>query len=55
MLLGILDNIYILGDSLDLELIALYFVVQRQKVEGVTARAPRLEVRKEGLWRDVSV
>ena len=55
LLLGILKHIYILGDALELEVIALHFVVQRQKVEGVTARAPRLEVRNEVLWGDFSV
>ena len=51
MLLGVLENIYILGDVLNLEVIALHFVVQSQKFEGVTARAPRLDLRKEVLWR----
>ena len=46
MLLGVLEHIYILRDALNLEVIALHFVVQRQKVEGVTACAPHLEVRK---------
>ena len=36
-------------------MIALHFVVQRQKVEDVTARAPHLEVRKEVRWFDFSV
>ena len=44
--LGVLEHIYILGDVLDLEVIALHFVVQRQKVEGGTSRVPRLEMRK---------
>ena len=55
MLLGVLKHIFILGDSLDLEVIALHFFMQRQKVKGVMARAPRLEVRKEVLRRDFSV
>ena len=42
LLLGVLEHIYILGDALDLEVIALQFIAQRQKVEGVTARAPHL-------------
>ena len=53
--MGVLKHVYVLGDALDLELIALYLVVQRHKVEGVKARAPRLEVRKEVLWRYCSV
>ena len=55
LLLGVLKHIYILGDALDLEVIALHFVVHRENVEGVTARAPCLEVRKEGMWGDFSV
>ena len=49
MLLGVLENIYILGEYLDLELIALHFGMQRQKFEGMPAHAPRLEARKEVL------
>ena len=45
MLLGLLKNIDILGDALDLKVVALHLVVQRQKVEGVTTRESRLEVR----------
>ena len=55
LLLGVLEHIYILGDALDIEVIVLHFVVQCQKVEGVTNRAPRLEVRKEVLWCNLSV
>ena len=36
-------------------MIALHFVVQRQKVEGVKACAPHLEVRKYRLRRDVGI
>ena len=43
-MLGILDHVDILGDSLDLEVVALHFVMQRQEVEGVPAGATRLEV-----------
>ena len=42
--LGVLEHVDILGDSLDLEVVALHFVMQRQYVEGVPAGAPRLEV-----------
>ena len=42
--MGVLENIDIVGDSLDLEVIALHFVIQRQEAEGVPARAPHLEV-----------
>ena len=55
MLLGVLEHIYILGDSLNLEVIALHFVMQRQKVEGVPACAFCLYVREEVLQCDVGV
>ena len=55
MLLGVLKHIYILRDSLDLEVIALHIVMQNQKVEGVPARSTRLEVREEVLRWDVCV
>ena len=42
--MGILEHINILGDSLDLEVIALNFIMQRQEVEGVPARASHLEM-----------
>ena len=54
-MLGILDHVDILGDSLDLEVVALHFVMQRQEVEGITAGAPRLEVCKEVFWADLGV
>ena len=41
--LGILEHIDILGDSLDLEVVALHLFMKRQEVEGVPAGAPRLE------------
>ena len=53
--MGVFKHVYVLRDALDLEVIELHLVVQRQKVEGVTARAPRLEVRNEVLWGDFSV
>ena len=46
LLLYILEHIGILGDALDFELVAPHFIMQRQKVEGVTTRASRLKVRK---------
>ena len=42
--LGVLKHINILGDALDLEVIALHFIMQRQEVEGVPACEPRLEM-----------
>ena len=39
----------ILGDALDLQMIALHFVMQRKEVKGVTASAPCLKVSKEVL------
>ena len=42
--LRVLEHVNVLGVSLDLEVVALHFVMQRQEVEGVPAGAPRLEV-----------
>ena len=44
--MGVLEHINILGDVLDLEVIALHFIMQLQEVEGVLARAPRLDMGK---------
>ena len=41
--LYVLEHVYVLGDSLDLEMVALHFVIQLE-VEGVPAGAPCLEV-----------
>ena len=43
----VLEHIDILGDALDLEVVALHFVMQRQEIDGVPASAPRLKVCKE--------
>ena len=42
--LHVLEHVYVLGDALNLELVALHFIMQRQEVEGVPDSAPRLEV-----------
>ena len=42
--LGVLNYINIIGDSLDLEVVALHFIMQDQEFEGVPACAPRLEM-----------
>ena len=42
--LGILEHIDILGYSLDLEVVALHLVMQRQEFKGVPAGSPRLEL-----------
>ena len=46
LLLGVLEHIYILGDSLNFEVVALHFVVQRHKAKGVMTHAYLLKVRK---------
>ena len=38
--LGVLEHNNILGDALNLKMVALHLVVQRQEVEGVLAGAP---------------
>ena len=45
--LGVLENINILGDALDLQMIALHFVMQRKEVKGVPDGAPCLKVSQE--------
>ena len=55
MPLCVLEHIDILEDDLDLEVVALHFVMQRQEVEGITAGAPHLEVCKEVFWADLGV
>ena len=44
--LGVLKHINTLGDALDLQMIALHFVMQREEVKGVSAGAPCLKVSK---------
>ena len=39
-----LEHVYVLGDSLDLKVVALHFVMHRQEVKGVPDSAPHLEV-----------
>ena len=46
LLLGVLEHIDILRDSLNFEVVALNFVVQIQKFEGVMTRALHLKVKK---------
>ena len=55
MLLGVLEHIDIIGDALDIEALALHFVMQLQEVEGVPAGSPRLEVCKKVFWADLGV
>ena len=55
MTLSVLEQVDVLGDSLDLDVVALHFVLQRQEVEGVPTGAPRLEVRKDVFRRDLGV
>ena len=45
--LGVLEHVYVLGDALDLQMIALHFIMQRKEVQGVSDGAPRLEVGQE--------
>ena len=45
--LGVLEHMNILGDALDLQMIALHFVMQRKEVKGMPAGAPCLEVSQE--------
>ena len=40
--LGVLEHVYVLGDALDLQMIALHFIIQRMDVKGVPACAPCL-------------
>ena len=55
LLLYILKHINILGFYFQFEVVALHFMMQCQKVEGMTTYAPRLEVREKRLWRKVSI
>ena len=42
--LRVLEHVNVLGDSLNLEVVALHFVMQHQEVKGVPDDAPHLEV-----------
>ena len=42
--MGVLEHVDILRDYLNLEVVALYFVMQSQEGAGIPAGAPRLEV-----------
>ena len=42
--LRVLEHVYVLGDVLDLEVVALNLIMERQEVEGVLAIATHLEV-----------
>ena len=53
--MGVLEHVDILGDSLELEVVALHFVMQRQEAKSVPAGAPRLEVREDLFWSDLGV
>ena len=51
----ILKHINILRDPLYFKGVALHFIMQRQEVKGIATCAPRLELRKKRIWRDVGV
>ena len=53
--LGVFEHIIILGDALNLKVVALHLVVQRQEVEGVHAGAPWFLVCKQVFWADLGV
>ena len=53
--LGILEHINILRDALNLKMVALHLVVQRQEFEGVPAGAPCLQVCKKIFEGDLRV
>ena len=53
--LGVLEHINILGDDLNLKMVALHLVVQRQEVEGVPAGAPYFQVCEQVFWADLGV
>ena len=46
VLLGVLEHINILGDALNLQMIAMHRIVHRKEVKGVPDSAPCLEVSK---------
>ena len=47
MPLGVLEHINILRDAIDLQMIALHFVMQRKEVKGVPDGTPCLKLSKE--------
>ena len=53
--LGVLEHVNVLGDSPDLKVVALHFVMQLKEPEGVPAGAPRLEVCKDILGCDLGI
>ena len=53
--LHVLEHVYLIGDALNLKVVALHFIMQRQEVEGVPAGAPHLEVGKDVLGDNLSV
>ena len=42
----VLDNVNVLGDYLNLDVLALHFIMKRQEIDGVPAGSPRLEMGK---------
>ena len=55
LLMCILENIDIIGDPLYIEVISLHFIMQLQEVDGMATCAPRFEVVKKRLLRDVGI
>ena len=55
MPLGVLENINILRDALNLKVVALQFVMQRQDAEGIPAGATYLQVCEKVFWADLGV
>ena len=51
----VLEHVNVLEDALDLEVVALYFIMQHQEVEGVPAGTPCLEACKDIFGNDIGV
>ena len=51
----VLKHFYVIGDALDLKVVALHFIMQNQEVKGVPAGAPRLEVGKDVLRGNLGI
>ena len=55
MPLCVLEHINIIGDALNLEVIALHFIIKSQEVEGIPSCAPFLEMLEEVLRGNIGV